>query len=320
MADGLITALAVGLVLGGIGLVIWFLASHIGTVPEGYAATTKLFDRDRRVLGPGPYLLLPGEQKSHNILVRQQQVPKNIPGIFTHGKLPVTVRLNYAMSLDLSRMNKDERYYTNEERTHQQVNTFQKHLRQLIADTPAPPPGDPMRADLTTFFSPFLNPLLGGLALELETRAGWDLAQHGIILSSNSLVIDDVEIPEEIVSAYTDLISSDFKSSARHDFIKRVRAAAPGMSDAALVQLYNAINDNPGEWHTIFTSGSLEPRLYVTEQGTIIGQAVVQEAGAPARPPAALPAAEHAADAEPAPLPSYPLTQEDMALLKTFRD
>jgi hypothetical protein len=101
-----------------------------------------------------------------------------------------------------------------------------------------------------------------------------------------------------------------------------VRAAAPNMSDAALVQLYNAINDNPGEWHTIFTSGSLEPRLYVTEQGTVIGQAVVQGPAAAARQPAALPEAEPTPVAEPTPSPllNYPLTPEDMALLKTFRD
>ena len=322
MGGILITVCIWGLILGGAGIIIWFIVSHLGTVPEGYGATVRLFDRHRRVLGAGPYFLLPGEQKGPDIKVRQHQVTRSIPGIFTHGKLPVSVKVNLAMSLDLRRMSRDELYYSEGERHDQQVNIFQTLLRRLIFEIPPPKPGDPMRADLPTFFSPFLGKPLEDLSLALETRANRELTKHGVSVAKSSLVVDNLDIADDIVDAYTDLIASDFKGSARNVFMQRVRAAAPEMSEAALVQLYNAINDSPGDWHTIFASGTLEPRLYVTEQGPIISQPVVQERAAPARLPAPQPAPEGAPPAEGAPvsLHNYPLTSEDMALLKTFRD
>lgn len=286
---------------------------RVRMVPEGYVLRLRRYGQHSRVVGPGLQMLRPDETDAGEVLVRQRELTLPISEVFTHGGLPVTVNLSLSLSLDLFNMSVDEIYYSDSEREAQLTKLLKGALQQVIAGTPpiAAAQTDPNRVDVANLFSPFVGQTRLAVVQQLQTLAIQALAPHGIRLTADPLVIAGLDLPHAIIEAYTDLVQSNFQSSARYDFIRRARAAAPGISDAALVQLSSP--QNVGDLRTIFTTGSLQPELFVADEDTLMRRP------APQAQPQLAPTPPPAAPVEPAPAPpSHPfaLTPEDMALLK----
>lgn len=288
-------------------------ARRVRMVPQGYMLRLKRFGQHSRVVGPGLQTLRPDETDAGEVLVRQRELTLPISEVFTQGGLPVTVNLSLALSLDFSAMSLDEIYYSDQERQAQLTKLLKGALQQAVAAMPPPAAtqGDPNRVDVGGLFSPFVGQTRLDLVRQLQAQAAQALRPHGIILTEDPIVIAGLDLPPEIINAYNDLVQSNFHSSARYDFIRRVRAAAPGVSDAALVQL--SAPQSVGDLRTIFTTGNLQPELFVADEDTLMRRP------APQAQPQGTTAAQQAVPAEPTPAqPSnaFALTPDDMALLK----
>lgn len=292
---------------------------RVRTVPEGYMLRLKRFGRHSRVVGPGLQTLRPDEMDAGEVLVRRRELILPVSEVFTHGGLPVTVRLSLSHSLDLKSMAVDEIYYPDDERQAQIARLLKGLLQQLVAQTPAPAPAqvDSNRVDMAGLFSPFVGQTRVAFIRRLQVIAKEALGRHGIVLTDDPIVIDGLELPEEIIEAYTDLVQSNFQSSARYDFIRRVRAAAPQVSDAALVQLSS--QQTVGDLRTIFTTGNLQPELFMVDRDMLMRNSAPQPkatmTGAPPTPPPP-PSPTPGKDSQLTDQHPYAMTSEDMALLK----
>jgi hypothetical protein len=321
MSDTMV-ALLLGLTLLAIFTVIWF-ARSVRTVPEGYVEILQWMDKHSRVVGSGPYLLRPLEEEATRLFVRQREVQGlDIPNIITHGSVPLTVMLDYEMSLNPDRMDQAELYYDEQERVDQQTRILKRILLELVRLLPPPqPPPDKNRQDSAWLFSPF-STHAGQIRELLEQRAIVELADHGVEITEGSLLISRLKIPEVIVSAITEALAMGYTSAAQHQMIQRLSDAGANISDMALVQLVNAIRDNPGDLNTIFSGGGSQPELRVQT-----GHASVQVPGAAATqgtPPSSAPApsqpqggAQNNNGAAGMPAGDLPLTPADMALLRS---
>jgi hypothetical protein len=177
-------------------------------------------------------------------------------------------------------------------------------------------------------FSPFFSQA-AQVQAELERRARQVLTPDGIEISAGTLLISRLKIPDAIVSAYTDALAMGFSGAAQHELIGRLRDAGANMSDAGLVQLFNAIRNNPSEFNTIFTSGSFQPETRIQTGNASIQVPNPAQAQAPSTPPnPSIPPAGNPPQSAAAPTASAngasspasvyrPLTAEDMALLKS---
>jgi hypothetical protein len=273
-------------------LAIWLL-KRIRTVEEGHVVVTQWMDRYSRVVKPGPYILWPFEEEVAKIMVRQREATILVPNVFTHGGLPVTVNLRYTYRLDPARMVvSDELYYSDADRREQQVTIFKQLFQEIIEDlnpsnnkteseNNSASEKTPLRADIPTLFSPFGGEKGIELRKRLVERAREMLAEHGIVLASAPLVVGGLQLPQPIVDAYMTYITSDLDSTSRSTFIERVRKAAPTMSDTGLVQLLYLIQNPSAELHAIFSSGTVQPDVYLHRGDTTIRQ--------PAPPPSPLP-------------------------------
>ncbi len=271
-------------------LAIWLL-KRIRTVEEGHVVVTQWMDRHSRVVKPGPYVLWPFEEEVAKIMVRQREATIPVPNVFTHGGLPVTVNLRYTYRLDPTRMAKDELYYSDAERKEQQITIFKQLFQEIIEElNPSNNKADkaesendhqgekpPQRVDISKLFSPFGGEKGIELRKMLGERAQEMLAEHGIDLKSAPLVVGGLQLPQPIVDAYTTYITSDLDSTSRSTFIERVRKAAPEMSETGLVQLFYLIQNPSAELHAIFSSGTVQPDVYLHRGDTMIRQ--------PATPP-----------------------------------
>jgi hypothetical protein len=321
MSDTMVILL-LGLIMLGILTVIWFVR-RVHTVPEGHVAIIQFMNRHSRVVGSGPDWLRPFEEEATRLFVRQREVRNlDIPNIFTHGGMPLNVMLDYEMRLNPDSMDQDELYYDKTEREDQQTRVLKGILQDLVRFLPQPPAQqDTNRQDFALLFSPFVTHA-AQIREMLEQRAIAELAGHGVEVSEGSLLISRLKIPDVIVSAISDALALGFTSAAQHQMIQRLHSAGASMSDTALVQLVNAMRENPGELNTIFTGGSVQPNLRVQT-----GNATVQVPGmsAPqATPPSSAPApsqpqggAQSSNGAADMPASDLPLTAGDMALLRS---
>lgn len=307
-------------------IAVAWLRSRVRTVPQGHVAVIHWMSRLSRVVGPGPYFLRPFETEKTKIMIRQREATIGIPNVFTHGGLPVTVNLRYTYRLDLQKMESDEYDYSERERIEQQSTIFKLLLQEIVRnlESPASEEKSARRVDIQSLFSPFIGAKGVALRAQLEQGARESLAKHGIILTDSPVAIGGLQLPESIVNAYMSLLSSDFDSTAKSDFIERVRSAAPNMSDAGLVQLFNVIQNPSAELHTIFTNGYVQPDIYIQKNDLGVRQ--------PAPPPAPLPsaprtrsqappnAAEPVAHEDPGKGQGLPLTEDTMQMLKSDSD
>jgi len=305
-------------------LLVLLLLRRIRTVDEGYVAVVQFLDRYSRIVGSGPYFLWPLQEEIARVNIRRREVTGlEIGGIFTHGGLPISVILAYEMRLDPGRMDIDELYYDDRARDDQQIRIFKQILQELITDTPPPAPqNDENKVDFGMLFSPFMGTQSRQIRNQLEQKAIGEMIRHGVELMVGTLIISRLKIPDAIISAYTELISSGFSSAARHQFIDRVRNAGMGMSDSGLVQLVNAIQENPGNIHSIFSTGAVQPDVRVQDDTVSVRMSASSSAATGTNGPAVAPS-QKSSPPSPVNPPSnddLPLTEEDMAMLRSLFD
>lgn len=291
-----------------------WVRGRLGSVSEGYVVPIQWFGRHQRIKTAGPYILWPGQQAGTPIKVRQQEASASVPNVYTRSGLPITVNIRYSMRLSVDDMHRrDELYYDLGERQELQVRIFRDGLQHLVMEENAPAQTkNPERAELAAMFSPFFGTELTVICRRLRELVKGHLADHGIILGEEPLVVDCLSLPPQVITAYEDLQATNFDSAAQMQFITRIRNAAPGISEGSLVQLFNAITHNSGEVRTIFATGSFNPALYMTEPGMMIG---MPAAPASLPPPRNQPAPPEAPP-EPVAASNRSLTAEDMASLK----
>jgi hypothetical protein len=350
--------LLVLLLAGAIAALAYIVVTRFRTVPEGHIAIVHRFDKYERTVPPGLYMLRPMEEEVARLYIRQREARAVVPNVFTEGGLPVDVNLRYSYSLDPGRMHRDEIHYNDEERS-EQLRTLLKRVFQdlmyQLAQMPVPadPLGDDLdRVNVTRLFSPFAGSKARTLQTTLEPAVREALLPHGIIVTEAPVLINGLTLPPAISSAYMDLLHADFDSTARADFIRRMRKAAPGMTEGGLVQLLNIIQNPSAAIQSIFSGGTLsyevlmqgsQENTYRTIQqpGTNggSGATAAQQKGAdtPAEPEKHATGKKANPDGtgantgedngstarvrnEPGMDPDYPLTEDDNALLKTTRE
>ncbi len=254
------------------GLALLVVVRRFRTVEEGHVAVVHFLDRFSRTVGPGFYILWPFEEEIARVNVRRREVTSlEISGLFTPGGLPLSVQLAYQIRLVPQQMDRDELYYDEQARDAQQIRIFKQILQELITDASKPTPqNDKNQVDFGLLFSPFMGTQAREIRNQLEQRAIGDLIAHGIELMARTLIISRLRIPEPLSTAYTELLTSNFSSAARYQFIDRVRSAGGTMTDSGLVQLLNAIQENPGNIHSIFSTGSVQPDVRVQDDNLSI--------------------------------------------------
>jgi hypothetical protein len=252
---------------------VLYFATRIRQVPEGFVAVVEKMEKFERTVGPGMYLLRPLEEEVTQVYVRQREAAESVPNVFTDGSLGVIVNLRYAYALDPTYMNNSEIYYTDDQRTEQQRTLLKSAFGEVmykLSQTPTPKSAAD-RVDMLHLFSPFAGPKARLLLQELDRAVRAVLKQHGIIVSKGPIVINGLTLPPGVGDAYTEMLSTDFSSTARSDFIRRVRSASPGMSEAALIQLFNLIQNRSADMHTFFSGGMLPTQalmqMWQTSQG-----------------------------------------------------
>ena len=346
--------LVIFLLLGVLVATAFIVVTRFRTVPEGHVAIVHRFDKYARTVPPGLYMLRPMEEEVARLYVRQREARAVVPNVFTEGGLPVDVNLRYSYSLDPSRMHRDEIHYNDEERD-EQLRTLLKRVFQdlmyQLGQMPAPSPtfgDDPDRVNVTRLFSPFAGSKARALQTSLEPAVRATLLPHGIIVTDAPVLINGLTLPPAISAAYMDLLHADFDSTARADFVRRMRKAAPGMTEGGLVQLLNIIQNPSASIQSIFSGGTLsyEVLMQGNQENTFrtIQQPVADPGSGPtaAQLPVAVtpPESEKPAPArkanqddagrndagtalpfnEPGMDPDYPLTEDDNVLLKTTRE
>ena len=354
--DGLMLLVSV-LLVGVAVTAIFFIVARFRTVPEGHVAIIQRLDKFERTAGPGLYMLRPMEAEAARLYVRQREARAAVPNVFTEGGLPVTVNLRYSYSLNPRFMNRDEVYYSDEERD-EQLRTLLKRVFQdlmyQLALLPSSPADDPAakseqdRVNIERLFSPFAGSKARIVQTALEPAVREALRPHGIIVTNAPVLINGLTLPPEISGAYVDLLHADFDSSARADFIRRVRKAAPTMTEGGLVQLLNIIQNPSASIQSVFSGGTLDSEvllqsgqistrhavrptdpsssaMYEASSGAVAGPKAGPETDNSRKmlPAEAKVATIHPVDPSPpdaAMDPDYPLTEEDNVLLKTTRE
>ncbi len=337
------------LTIGGLGSALFYFIGRIRTVPEGHVAVIEQLQKYKRTVGPGLYLLRPLEAEVARIYVRQREATAIVPNVFTEGGLPVVVNLRYSYRLDPQFMNRDELYYSDGDRWEQQRTLLKRVFQNLMTEMekinterykkrPPQPAGQGKRVDSIALFSPFAGEKALPLQNALEPAVRSALGQHGIMVTAAPVLINGLTLPPEVSAAYTELLSNDFSSSARADFIRRMRNASPNLSEAAMVHLLNIIQNPSADVHNIFSGGTLNTDILL-EKGKTSSRSSVQPSPPPSAPstpppsappagatasPAAQPAAQPAAARPLAPAaegfdPDYALVEADNTLLKTTR-
>lgn len=343
--------------IGGFGMARYF-GGRMRTVKQGHIAVIHWMDRFSRTAGAGPYWLRPFEEEIVQVYVRQREAIASVPKIFTDGGLAVTVDLRYSFRLEPERMATDELYYGDAERKSQQEMLMREVLLDLVQElsTPAAPPAKPQPAgssnepaplNIVALFSPFAGPKEAVLRRQLKERISRALLPHGIVITSETVQIASLNLPPGLGAAYAAFLEAPFNASARAELIRRVRAAAPDMPDAALVQLLNILQNPSADIQTIFTTGTVNQDMLLESGGPVLRQRLgslppeqpaqpaaepPRQATPPATPPPEQPTSpprQPAYSPPPAPKaaptgdenadPDYPLVERDNALLKSTR-
>lgn len=285
--------LVITVVLAVVGVfVVYAFFTRFHTVPEGHVAIIQRLDKFERTAGPGLYILRPMEEEVARLYVRQREARAVVPNVFTEGGLPVTVNLRYSYSLDPSVMNRDEIYYSDEERDEQLRTLLKRVFQDLMYQLAQLPSSDGVstagedvdRVNIERLFSPFAGRKARIVQTELEPAVREALRPHGYIVTNAPVLINGLTLPPEISGAYVDLLHADFDSSARADFIRRVRKSAPNMSEGGLVQLLNIIQNPSASIQSVFSGGILDSEVLL--QGSQIStRHAIRPAGASASVP-----------------------------------
>lgn len=222
-------------------VVIFWWRRHLRSVAEGHEVPIQWMGKHSRIVGPGPYMLRPGEKAGEPILVRQHEVFLSVPDIYVNGESPVRVNLKYSMTLSLRAMTRDELYYSDAERHQLQVRLFKDALQRLIAESSGAAGSDtPGRGDGGGVSSSFFETPLFAIGDVLQLRVQDELKKHGIRLVPGTLMIDSLSPPVEIVHGAMDK-STGSGASATIQVPKSapVATAASASSNSAAPALLN---------------------------------------------------------------------------------
>ncbi len=331
------------MVLGAALFLIPYVISRFRTVPEGHVALVQLLHRHSRTVQPGLYWLRPLESEVAQVNVRQREAGAMLQNIFTDGGLNVTVNMRYAYRLDPEHMETDELYYTPYDRDRQLEVLLREALLDLIeelkgpAGAPAngssgdqrnkPVKEDMLRLDVAGLFSPFGGPKETLLRSRLKERVSAALLPHGYVVTSAPVQIAGLNLHPDISAAYREYVEARFSGAARSEFIRRVRAAAPRMSEGGLVQLLNVIQNPTADIHTIFSTGTVNQDMLVTQASRSL-PSQSDEASPPNQvddlspepPPTPPDGPQDQPDDEPGADPDYRLVAGDNLLLISTRE
>ena len=293
-------------------LVIWWIYSRFHQVPEGHQVVLERFGRFGRTAGPGLYFRWPGEQEVSRLLIRQQETELTVPTVFTHAGMPVGVNLAYSMALDPKKMNVGEVYYSEEERKKQQVHIF-KSIFQPCIDAAPRPSANAEKSNPATLFSPFVGKPGSDLRDRIESEVRREFEKHGYILSSR-LTIQQLTLVPQIAKAIVEQFSNELTQVDKAKLIRRLREAAPDLSESTLGLIVTTMQNPNGELRAIFSSGSVRPNVLGADD------VMLEPEAAPAAQNAnqASVAAPRAATSQPA--STMRLKVSDMQLLKDLPD
>lgn len=332
-----------------IGAVVLFIRYAVGgfrTVPDGHVSLVHRLGRHSRWVD-NFYWLLPFESEAARIYVRQREASATLQNIFTDGGLSVIVNLRYAYRLDPKHMATDELYYSDADRKSQQEVLIREALLDLIEELKSPataPSGSPpvgqrsepaaedmVRLDVVGLFSPFAGPKETVLRSRLKERVSAALLPHGVVVTSAPVQIAGLNLHPDISAAYREYVEAKFSGAARSEFIRRVRAAAPTMSEGGLVQLLNVIQNPTADIHTIFSTGTVNQDMLLRQSSRSVQKHIEdaphpdRAADLPPKPPPTRPDKPQEpptggdAGDEPGADGDYPLVESDNALLKSTR-
>ncbi|MFN8445812.1 MAG: SPFH domain-containing protein [Caldilineaceae bacterium] len=240
-------------------LALWWIYSRIHQVPEGHKAVIERFGRFGRVAGPGLYFRWPWEKEVSQMLIRQQETELSVPTVFTHAGMPVSVNLAYSMALDPKKMNVGEIYYSEEERQKQQVHIF-KSIFQPCIDAAPRPPANADKSNPAILFSPFVGKVGTDLREQIEAEARSEFEKHGYILSSR-LNIQQLTLVPQIGKAIVEHFSNELTQVDKAALIRRLREAAPDLSESTIGLIMTTMQNPNGELKAIFSSGTVRPNL-----------------------------------------------------------
>lgn len=298
---------------------VWWFTNSFKTVEEGHVAVLEWFSKYSRVVSAGPYLLRPFERESHKLSIRNDEMSMPVAGIFTHGGMPLTVFLKYEMHLNPDVMSQSDLYCDLNQREEQQNRILTKILFKLVSKAPrVMRDKDEYKLDVNALFSPFFTHK-EQIQEDLEKQASVELKKHGIEITQGSMLISKYQLPLDVTAAYGEALALNFKGDSKQRLIRQLRDAGANMSDIHLVQLINAISDNPGEFNNFFSSSGFQPDIRIQTDSASVKMPSADQTPPPSagNSPQAANAAPSTNGASAQPSVYRPLNAEDMALLKS---
>jgi hypothetical protein len=227
-----------------------------------------------------------------------------VPHIVVGSGLAVDVHLRFVASLAIDRMEPQEHLFDDAQRHEVVAGLIKPHLQRLVEKilrSPAAP--TPSRLGMGAFLSPLFGETLKDLLKRLHFHAKQDLAHQGILLTDQPLEVDSLMLPSGVVDAYHTLERRRFEDVDRFAFVKQIEAITPGVSEQTLVQLYRAVDGPSGPLHSVLSTGVIPADMLVADRNADLAFFGVPEGS-------------QVSLSSLAPKQDYPLTVEEMRLLK----
>jgi hypothetical protein len=283
---------------------IWALRKLRAQAPDDQVLFVQRGDKEVRYLPGERYWRRPGDQIVRSLSTGKQTFGVVVPHIVVGSGLAVDVHLRFVASLAIDRMEPQEHLFDDAQRHEAVAGLIKPHLQRLVEkilrSSSAPTPS---RIGMGAFLSPLFGETLKDILKRLHFHAKQDLAHQGILLTDQPLEVESLMLSSGVVDAYRALERRRFADVDRFEFVKRIEAITPGVSEQALVQLYFAVDGPNGPLHSMLSSGVIPADMLVADRN-----AVVSLFDAPDSLPVSLSSL--------APKQDYPLTVEEMRLLK----
>lgn len=256
-------------------------------------------------LAPGQgFWYWPRQKELGTIPIRRRGFQVLVPGIALYSGLSVNVQFSYEASLAVEHMSPDEYLLDEEQRQEIVVGCLKRHLQRLIEKyrgiIAAPPVG---RLGLAAFISPLYGEHLEKILSGLNFHVRQEMERHGIMIADRSIKLDHLHLDEDLVAAYHKLEWRGFGDADRYEFVTQAKTIAPGVSESVQINLYHAATGPGSPLHPILSGGVIAADLLVADRSAEEGFQRTAEG-------------EEVSLASLAPKQDYPLTVEDMLLLK----
>lgn len=284
---------------------LWVLRKLLRTqVPNDQVLFVMRRNKEVPYMPGASYWRRPKDRVARTLLISEQNYRAVVPHIVVGSGLPVDVTLRFSASLAVDHEEHQERLFDDTKRHETVVSVLRPHLQRLVEKILRSPTAPmPSGLGMGAFLHPLFGETLPGILKSLHFHARQDLKRHGILLGDQTLNLESLTLASGIVKAYHDLERSRYEEVQRFQFVKRVEVISPGVSEQALVQLYHAAHGPSGPLHAVLSTGVIPADRLVADRN-----ADVALFGEPESPQASLSSL--------APKQDYPLTVEDMRLLK----